>query len=724
MRILGRLFICAAIVLVGSACRSDTSTPVIPSPTAVLSKATTIAPTAAPTQPTLTPTQLDCLGPNAFPTEEAELHWPELRKVEPEQAAPGDKVEILGNGGNLYWDNECGQFWLESARDFQLFFDGEPAGFITCHASMCIANLAVPGDALPGPHVISVEGGSSLSIEVGDKSTSSPTPTQSLVAINTSTPHPTATEKADVGPAIHHFRADVEEADPGDTIVLEWESSGATAAVLYHVPPSEQLPQSGWEVAPTGVYTYEIPADARNWSKFFLHVHDEARRDAGANLAVRLRCPVPWFFSPAPDVCASDPVLSNAAEQHFEGGVMIWVENTIWFEEQERIFVLYNDDQPSPKWQTFTDEWDAGDPDHDPAIVPPDGLYQPVRGFGKVWRKNPQVRDRLGWAVDQETGFSTIMQSTTRFKYNSLYLRALDGDVWHLGPEMSSWQKISVMAQSQPSPVLPARTPPPEPPVILSFTAEPMEVDPGGSVYLTWESSGGVKATIGQWMPDHVLREGLSVSTNGDTAVTIRENERLWHEFRLMVSNEAGQTAERSLTVQIRCPFDYFFAPPSSWGSSRCPLKPAAFPWAAEQIFEHGRMMWLQEIPAESDGWGRAQGPMIYVLYNYYINGESAGGQFQKFDDTWTPNEPESDPSIVPPEGVCQPIRGFGKVWRDNPEVRERLGWALAPEQGYDGAYQVDWRDPYHVVGSRYILTADGFIIWLGELNNWGFVTP
>jgi hypothetical protein len=27
-----------------------------------------------------------------------------------------------------------------------------------------------------------------------------------------------------------------------------------------------------------------------------------------------------------------------------------------------------------------------------------------------------------------------------------------------------------------------------------------------------------------------------------------------------------------------------------------------------------------------------------------------------------------------------QPIRGFGKVWRDNQEVREKLGWAVAKE--------------------------------------------
>ncbi len=42
-------------------------------------------------------------------------------------------------------------------------------------------------------------------------------------------------------------------------------------------------------------------------------------------------------------------------------------------------------------------------------------------------------------------------------------------------------------------------------------------------------------------------------------------------------------------------------------------------------------------------------------------------GHFERFEDTWTPDEPESDPAVVPPEGLYQPIRGFGKVWRENP---------------------------------------------------------
>jgi hypothetical protein len=105
---------------------------------------------------------------------------------------------------------------------------------------------------------------------------------------------------------------------------------------------------------------------------------------------------------------------------------------------------LYDDDQYGPRWAVYVDEWIEGEPEDDPTIIPPTGLYQPARGFGLVWRQRPDVRDRLGWAIDQETGFSTIIQHTMLFKYNSTYLHAPDGNVWHLLAEQSEWEKISV----------------------------------------------------------------------------------------------------------------------------------------------------------------------------------------------------------------------------------------------------------------------------------------
>jgi hypothetical protein len=136
------------------------------------------------------------------------------------------------------------------------------------------------------------------------------------------------------GPVILYFRATVEEADPGDTIVLEWDSTGGTRATLYAIPPSGHLPAEGREVAPTGSCTHTISPQERNSSQFLLYVTDQADRGSSAWLVLKLRCPVSWFFSPAPDVCATDPVFSSAAEEYFERGVMIWVE--AW----DRIIVL------------------------------------------------------------------------------------------------------------------------------------------------------------------------------------------------------------------------------------------------------------------------------------------------------------------------------------------------------------------------------------------------
>ena len=47
----------------------------------------------------------------------------------------------------------------------------------------------------------------------------------------------------------------------------------------------------------------------------------------------------------------------------------------------------------------------------DPSIVPPWGYYQPLRGFGKVWRENPSVRGSLSWATEQERGLTLSWQN-------------------------------------------------------------------------------------------------------------------------------------------------------------------------------------------------------------------------------------------------------------------------------------------------------------------------
>jgi Two component regulator propeller len=122
-----------------------------------------------------------------------------------------------------------------------------------------------------------------------------------------------------------------------------------------------------------------------------------------------------------------------------------------------------------------------------------------------------------------------------------------------------------------------------------------------------------------------------------------------------------------------------------------CPTAEAATTPAAFQPFELGLMFW------------RANERRIDVL--------QADGTWQRFIDTWDESQPAYDPSLTPPEGLLQPVRGFGKVWREQlggPQAP--IGWALAAEQSYDMRVQ-----PFALGqmitgpgGQVYVLYADG----------------
>ena len=137
-----------------------------------------------------------------------------------------------------------------------------------------------------------------------------------------------------------------------------------------------------------------------------------------------------------------------------------------------------------------------------------------------------------------------------------------------------------------------------------------------------------------------------------------------------------------------------------------CPFE-AEVGWAAQQPFEHGFMLWLE--PSQ----------LIYVFFDNY------GGQsYRSYDDTFAEGDPETDPNIVPPAGLLQPERGFGKVWRDNAEVRDNLGWATAPETGFD-----TWRQRYQGFGMHnvtlWMKSIDGDVLQLTPMGSvWEVYVP
>jgi hypothetical protein len=86
------------------------------------------------------------------------------------------------------------------------------------------------------------------------------------------------------------------------------------------------------------------------------------------------------------------------AEQVFEHGRMNWLRHNrqIWV-------TLESDDDPTRgDWFCYNDTFQEGEPEIDPDLIPPENLFQPRRGFGKLWRNTDSIREGVGWATTPE----------------------------------------------------------------------------------------------------------------------------------------------------------------------------------------------------------------------------------------------------------------------------------------------------------------------------------
>lgn len=212
-------------------------------------------------------------------------------------------------------------------------------------------------------------------------------------------------------------------------------------------------------------------------------------------------------------------------------------------------------------------------------------------------------------------------------------------------------------------------------PHIASFTVDRTQVNLGASVIVSWKTTG--KAA--QLCRDNVRSVlCLPVSTEGRQEFIMhfarRDDDSL--PFTLMAfpnSDFSGQPATATLSVTVRCPAQWFFANPPD----ECAKSSVLESRAAAQPFEHGAMIWLEATQT------------IFVL----LDQPQQGYPYTEVADPWKPGMPESDPTIVPPAGFYQPVRGFGVLWRGEADdwpatIRQDLGWATAPEAEYTGAFQ------------------------------------
>jgi YVTN family beta-propeller protein len=98
-----------------------------------------------------------------------------------------------------------------------------------------------------------------------------------------------------------------------------------------------------------------------------------------------------------------------------------------------------------------------------------------------------------------------------------------------------------------------------------------------------------------------------------------------------------------------------------------CPLERERLAQFAAQQYEHGEMYYRDDIKH------------IYVLFE--------DGTWVGFDDTWDSTQPSDSCPNVSAGGLIKPIRGFGKIWCDQPGLRDKIGGGRSDEIGLYKAY-------------------------------------
>jgi photosystem II stability/assembly factor-like uncharacterized protein/DNA-binding beta-propeller fold protein YncE/predicted small lipoprotein YifL len=181
--------------------------------------------------------------------------------------------------------------------------------------------------------------------------------------------------------------------------------SGQAASPIQTHPP---LPTPGTQPPTRTTSQTPTPADCPAPPDYFAPLWAER--------VAQLGCPV-----------ASYSLLM--VEQSFEGGWMFWRSDTA------DIYVLPSG-QP---YARFDDTWDEGKPiyscpDLSPSQTPP----TPHRGFGVIWCRDPQVRQNLGNATNQERLFDATLQEFD----SGLIFKTDQGATYVLESRSNAWEQV------------------------------------------------------------------------------------------------------------------------------------------------------------------------------------------------------------------------------------------------------------------------------------------
>jgi hypothetical protein len=238
---------------------------------------------------------------------------------------------------------------------------------------------------------------------------------------------------------------------------------------------------------------------------------------------------------------------------------------------------------------------------------------------------------------------------------------------------------------------------------ITSFTIAPAEIRPGDFITLTWNVS-AEQVIIYRLNAFGQLSDQYTVPISSTLVLTTSALLRNHVDFMLNASS-GGSSAQAFVSAKITCPDVWFFANPPG----DCPASPPYATVMVAEHFEHGLMLWTQ--------WN----DVIYIFYSDNI----FSPRWDARPNAWFSGMPESDPTLTPPTGFYQPVRGFGVAWRDEQapagvRARDRLGWATDQEfQVSNAAYQCNSALKYNTC----YITGPGGVVYVLQPERSGWTT-
>lgn len=260
----------------------------------------------------------------------------------------------------------------------------------------------------------------------------SETPIIETPLIPTVTPQPTV--------EIYIFAATPSVVQPGDIVTFNWRAQGSKATFCPTARYVLFTEEDCLDVPLAGTLDFTIPVEAAGFPTvdFLLKVESPASSQPQIHqLSIELKCELTWFFSSDPQagICPNPPISSYAAVQHFERGMMIWLEQFDRFIILESIPLFVGESRKQAHIINGPLEI-TGDSSAD--IHPPAGFYAPESGFGLVWRGDVTIstgfQEQLGWALAPEFGYDAVFQCDNARpsggrSWQTCYLLADDGEI-------------------------------------------------------------------------------------------------------------------------------------------------------------------------------------------------------------------------------------------------------------------------------------------------------